>query len=754
MKINSTKSLMFAFIITLMTAGTVSAQSWGTNDDHLTPLSHNLVNGMFVTGPFSHAVSDSNLLYYTDYYGFYIYDVTIPASPVKTGECPVPGNATHFFISGHYAYVCNGFGIAIIDISNPVSPDVVNVEFLGFKPYQVIIDGNHAYVAEANGVRFYTLPDPEHLNALTNISITPGNILFAGIALYNQTLFYVNQSTLSVINISMPSVPVLAQSIPLSSGGACWGNMLVHGQYLYVVSTLKLNIYDIFNPLSPIQVYTALPTSHTIYDIVIENNKMVLNHNSGTWSILDISSPANPVVLYANTTAFTNNLYSLGCLKNDILYILDNGQPGYDGTTLHITDLSNVTAPSVIGDIESLPGKSKSVALMTKGEFNYALVIQDNNWDTESATSILRVLNVNDPANPVLVSTLELPQGGVSITADNQDQAMVGLAQYSFPYYGHSVALVNLDDPASPFIMQITSTGSSVSKLIHSNVCYFNGKLYTISGSGLKVFDVGTGSLTQLGSVQLQVGFAVTTDNPSYIYTAEGADGFRMYSVTNPSMPYMTGFFNTPGTSFDVFVDNGTAYVADYDGGLAVFDVSMNNIVPLGQVNTVGRAISVSVYNQTAYVGLDDGRIEKFDVSNPAVPVSLGWYLTNGSRVNDLTLDAGNARLFVGNELEMMILQMDEAVVIEEDEPVSSACVVYPNPAGDQVFIRVFLNKAEQVSISLVDASGRLLAKPAVKGLTAGRQIITIDTKNLQAGLYFAEIKTGQTLTREKIIIR
>ncbi|HRY32042.1 MAG TPA: T9SS type A sorting domain-containing protein [Bacteroidales bacterium] len=754
MKINLTKKLMIALSLTLMTSGAVLAQSWGTNDDHLMPLSHNLVNGMFVTGPFSHAQTENNLLYYTDYQGFNIYDVSNLAAPVKIGECPVPGNATHFFISGTYAYVCNGFGIAVIDISNPASPDVVNVEFLGFKPYQVIIDGNHAYVAESNGVRIYSMPDPEHLNALSTVNITPGNILFAGIALYNQALFYVNQSTLSVINISLPSTPVLAQSIALSSGGACWGNMAVHGQYLYVVSTLKLNIYDIFNPLSPIQMYAALPTSHTIFDIVIENNKMVLNHSSGSWTVLDISSPANPVVLYANTTTFTNGLYSLGCLKNDVLYILDNGQPGYAGYTLHLTDLSNVTSPSVISEIESLPGKSKSVALLTKGEFNYALVVQDNDWDTESATSMLRVLNVNDPANPLLVSTLELPKGGVSITTDNQNQVMVGLAEYAFPYYVHSVALVNLDDVNNPFIMQITSLGQSVTKLINSNLCYFNGKCFAITGSGLKVFDVGAGSLTQLGNVQLQVGFAVHTNNSSYIYTAEGADGFRMYNVTNPSMPYMTGFYNTPGTSWDVFVDNGKGYVADYEGGLAIFDVSMNNIVPLSQVSTVGRAISVCVYNQIAYVGMDDGRIEKFDVSNPAVPVSLGWYLTNGSRVNDLTLDAGTARLYVGNELEMMILQMDEAVSIQDHDPLSSAAFVYPNPAGDQVFIRISTEKAEEVIVSITDASGRMVNRGIAKGMTAGMNYFRINTEGLKRGLYFVEIQTGKTLTREKIIIR
>lgn len=190
-------------------------------------------------------------------------------------------------------------------------------------------------------------------------------------------------------------------------------------------------------------------------------------------------------------------------------------------------------------------------------------------------------------------------------------------------------------------------------------------------------------------------------------------------------------------------------------GGLATFDVSQNIIVPLGQVGAYGQATSVVVLDKLAYVGLMDGRIVLFDITNPAQPQLRGWYLTNGTRVNDLVmdLDPGKSHLYVSNELELLILQMDYFVGNKEITGSDSEVKLYPNPAKEKTVFDLYLSQGTDVEINIYNLAGQLTGSVMRSKLISGNFQIEYNTNELNPGMYLVEIKIGEKKYSEKLIV-
>lgn len=744
-------------LLCLTTTDNLFGQTWGANDERLMPLSHNQVTGMFVENPFTHAIIEDDVLYFADYRGFNVYDVSNPSSPVLKGSTPVPGKTTHFAIAGNRAYVCNDFGIAIINISIPESPEVINVEYFDYKPHKIMVDGTHAFVAGNNGVRSYSLSNPDGLEFLDYLFIQPSNFLSAGIEKYGDYIYFVNQSNLYVVNAANPSNMVMGMNISLSPGGSCWGNLAIKDNLLLVVSTQRLRIFNLDNPASPAVIYSDIPSSHSMYDLVVEDNWVVVNHNSNQrWTIVDISDSANPVSLYMSTEPIMNGLYSLGTLKDDILYILDNGHENFEGSTVHLIDISTPTSPTYVSNIQSGVGKTKASAMIKKDGNKYALVTKNNTLGSGIATGELAILDVTNPTQPTVVSTLELPNYAISITAGSSDYAFALQANYVWPNYSYQVVSVNIQNINNPFIMDIQPSGVSIAPVYHNSIHYHIGRVYVASQGTLHIFSESNGQLSPLGSTSIygQTGTGVFTDNPDYVYVTAASNGFQLYNVTDPTNPFMVNFYNTAGSSWDVYVSDGIAYVADYSEGLATFDISQNIIQPITQIGFDGNLVSVRVYNDIAYMGTNDGRIAMFDVSDPAQPFEIGWYLTPGSSVNNLKLDYEDHTLHVANELEMGIYQLETPTGLSSGVKVSAQNNLYPNPANSTVNFTLDVPQNSPVSIFVYDMMGRLVETVIDKNLDKGSRQISWNTGKLQPGIYITQINVGNQRSTEKLIIQ
>jgi hypothetical protein len=103
-------------------------------------------------------------------YGFYVIDVSNPASPVVVGSKRDLPYTSSVVVSGHYAYVTNnGFnyslyrqvtGLMVLDVSDPTSPVVVGTVPSGGGPLSV--EGGIVYVSNSqDGVEVFDVSNPQ-----------------------------------------------------------------------------------------------------------------------------------------------------------------------------------------------------------------------------------------------------------------------------------------------------------------------------------------------------------------------------------------------------------------------------------------------------------------------------------------------------------------------------------------------------------------------------------------------------------------
>lgn len=752
-------TLLFSVaLIATLTSNSIS-QTWGNNDNLLKPLSTSLENGVPVASPPTTSLIKDGKLYFTDYFGFHIYNFENPESPIKIATLPFPGKAVHFDISGDYAYICNNLGVGVVDLSNLFSPTIEHMFYVGFRPYRVIVDNETMFLAAEDGVYAYSIENTQTITYIGHLEIPPSTTIMAGFLKMEDYIYYTNQSQLHVIDVSNPQLMFTVSSRQYTGGGSCWGNMQIQDNYLYVATTLRLHIFDIADPTNPTIIYNGLPSTHTIYEILIEDNIMVLNHhNNAYFTIVDISNPSNPQAIFRHDGSWFSGRNQLGALKNNILIAMDSSQEGYNGYGVYCIDISNNDFPELLTSIKSLPGYTRAVSLLKKNQQSYAFVGQSNG-NTDAPSGLVRVLNTTHLDEPYIENTMETGEDIVSITTLAENWAAITTAYYSMPYYHLNLYLVNIEDPTTPFITDSYQASVQLSNLQNNNLCSYNNIGYMVDKNYLHIFKESSGSVSQLGKLLLygQHGFGVFANSSDYVYVAGGNYGIQLYNVMDPNNPFMVNFHRPPGTCWDVYVDNGIACAATNDGGFATYDVSQNMIVPLAQINTVSPSLSVVMNDDIAYVGTEDGRIQMFDITNPAEPLSLGWYFTCGTKVNSMFLDKGSSKsnLFVANELALTIFEIDSEVGNKEINATARLQTrIAPNPASTKTYLDLNLPVNNKVEVKLYNLNGQLIRTLVNQELMQGQLQLELDISNIPAGVYMIGIRTNEQHTTEKLIIQ
>lgn len=92
-----------------------------------------------------------------------------------------------------------------------------------------------------------------------------------------------------------------------------------------------------------------------------------------------------------------------------------------------------------------------------------------------------------------------------------------------------------------------------------------------------------------------------------------------------------------------------------------------------------------------------------------------------------------------------VVLRLNETLGLTDTKPALKASV-YPNPATSELFVSVPGNINEEMQLTLMDMSGRTITSAVNSN---GR----LDISAIPAGLYILEVKTGEGIAREKVIV-
>jgi hypothetical protein len=116
-----------------------------------------------------------------------------------------------------------------------------------------------------------------------------------------------------------------------------------------------------------------------------------------------------------------------------------------------------------------------------------------------------------------------------------------------------------------------------------------------------------------------------------YAYVAYNDIGLLVIDISDPTNPSLAGSYDTPDLAYNVAISGDYAYVADNESGLQVIDISNPTSPSLaGTYDTPGEARDVVIAGDHAYIGDGAGGLQVIDISDPTSPTFVGDYDTPG----------------------------------------------------------------------------------------------------------------------------
>jgi len=486
--------------------------------------------------------------------------------------------------------------------------------------------------------------NPVILGGLTSGFDGPISIEVAGQYAY---VLNFNTSSLSVVDISVPSSPVIVGSVASSTlmdGGFA---VRVAGKYAYVASedSNSLTVIDVSNHADPVIVgyledSTDLSGALALY--LYGQYAYVAASGGDALTVVDIANPVRPEIAgtLVSSTAF-----------NGINSVYASGRYVYTASTqanaVHVVDIADPVNPVIVGGVASTTALASPFEIYVSGVYAYV---------TSEFSNSLTVINVSDPTNPTIVGYLQ--------DNTNLDEAwrvvVNGKYAYVASFGASSLQVIDVSDPTNPVIVSgitdATNLNGASSLAISGKYAYvgsyMNDGFHIIDLTGI---DAPTANIGALQSSNISVTENITIGNDAYIGNGlvVGSGGILSQgglSVSGGDIRQTGGsFVQTVGsdpvllnsfTSSSIFSGTAKTYISgnylysinSFENALHIIDIAdVNNPQVVGSLvdNTnMDQPRGVHVVGGYAYVvsfgGLEAPSFVVIDVSNPTTPTIVG----------------------------------------------------------------------------------------------------------------------------------
>ena len=239
----------------------------------------------------------------------------------------------------------------------------------------------------------------------------------------------------------------------------------------------------------------------------------------------------------------------------------------------------------------------------------------------------------------------------------------------------------------------------------------------------------------------------------SYAYVADDICGLRIINISNPLNPFEVGYYDTPGVVFGVFVNNSYAYLAD-GGSLRIVNiVNPSSPIEVGQCD-MSCASDVCVSGSYAYIADWSFGLRIIDISSPTNPYEVGHYNSSGHPWSVYLL---NSYVYIADDWDGLQIYQGPITGIEENYSTLSAdrlsLKVEPNPFKSHTTIFYSLSAESKVILNLYDISGRLVNTLIDEYKNPGNYQLTLNTKNLSAGVYFLSLDSQEKRIIKRLVV-
>lgn len=571
--------------------------------------------GRLRSGKVSHYSIANNNAYLIEQ-GLKILNLNNPAAPQASGILEgISGQVisltteTLFSSAGH-----------IVDVSRPTTPTLQSRLATGMV---LAVNNDRLYAATGSQLEIYDVRDraaPAFTGtvALTKPALsarTNGNFAYVlgSASLETDTL------TLDIVDVTLPSAPVLDSSYPISRSSAANTQLEVDGAYAYLMTeALGLNIIDISDSTQP-GLHASLRNGVSFYaEQWQKTNQLVFALRSADLTqpptgldLIDVSNPLSPTLrgVYPPVGAPPAN-YFYFVLEGNRLYL--NGTLG-----LEIIDVSNPADPK------------KLAAHPTLQLFDFR-VVGDYLYSSRSDTGEFLIFNVSNPTSPTLVGAYEDALG----TADRLNVA----GSFAITSYGKQLKIVDISDSSKPAIVATHKLEQTVLSTA------LEGNTFCIANvEGVRLFDVSNPrQLVSRGSLSIAQGWnkvIALSGSRGYLLSTQGSNAqFTVLDITNINQIKPVGSLsftaNSALSSLAHVILSGNTVYAHYGDATRMIDVrDVTKPVVIGTINTIGPSPQLhavqnghaffSAYVPTTETTSGYAEVVVFNVSNPQTPAKI-----------------------------------------------------------------------------------------------------------------------------------
>jgi hypothetical protein len=656
--------------------------------------------------------------------GLSILDIGDPENPTIAGSLPALGNMKEIVLDGSYAYIAESdAGLSIVDVSDPSNPVRVGLLDLVGPVDGVDVSGDLACIAASHiGVYVVSIQDPAN-PFLLGTANTPG---FAqGVTIVgNRALVADGYQGMQIVSLSNPALPFVLGGVDTPG---ILESIAVSGTYACAADRdAGFHVIDVSDMTSP-EIIATLDVG-TAHDVWLEGSRAYLAAGSGGLLVIDIEVPSSPfeIMQWWSTGA------ALSLFLTDGIALLACGS---DGLTL-----ADVSPLAEAPPLASLPVPGHSWEIERSGGYAYVTASEGG----------MHVIDIQDPADPVIVGTFLGCQIGAYEVAVSGDVAYVG---EGINRYLHAVDVSN---PSSP---------TELSSLLLPDDCLGLGAderyAYVATRTlGLLVVDAtipAVISTTPLGAMARAVRV-----RDGYAYVACTTGGLKVVDVHDPNAPVVVGSFAGAYLA-NLTLSGPYAYLACSGDGVTILDVG-DPASPsfVGSIDTPGDVEWIAVHEPYVYVSVSHSvGVEIIDVHDRTSPEMVSLIQIPGPPEG---IVAGEQGFFLVDRFSLISYPFQCEPPVAAPEALAGTSVDL-DPAGTNPFrrstaFRLNLVRDGSVTANVHDVAGRRVRELARGRFAAGPLSLTWDGKDgtgmeVPSGVYFCVCKVGgETRARSVQLIR
>jgi hypothetical protein len=470
-----------------------------------------------------------------------IMNIANPESLKQVGACLDSGY--NIFAADGFVYLCDRWGLYVIDATNPANPHPAST-VTGAQVGAVWVDSGYCYYttvsASPNSFRIADVSDPYSPREVGYID---------GIASYDlyKLSYFVYLPGFQIVDVSTPSHPAVVGSC--TSGGLGLWTQSPFSYCFIAVNTDGMRVVNITDPVHPAP-DTLVAGADEATDIYVDRNRAYVADQLAGTKILDISNPARPNEIGEYDTADFDNGMS-GALargvrvRDTLAYLATNY---WEPANLRVVDVSSPLSPSLLGGCYTW---NPPVALEVRDSLAYV-----------AENAHFEIFSIANSQSPTLV-------GSCWFSGASSDLCLVDTIAY---VAASSVRVINIKDPANPVIVGTIGVGGA------SGISTTDTIAYVATNNGLYAVDIADPANPSVIS-------SFSEPRGCWDVAVQGHLAFLgtyrlvVVDVSDPTQMREVGYHATPTWVRKLALQDSLVYAACFNGGVCIFETTSTSAV-------------------------------------------------------------------------------------------------------------------------------------------------------------------------------